>query len=198
LPLRGESLDIVKLANDRNLFKAAHEPVKRLPGTLATEEVLKWIGFEAEPVVSDPITAKEIRRYALAIGDRNPLYHNEDKAKKSRYGGIVAPPGFALWACHPVSQDDFPENLTLAGYPKRIATFFIPKLPVENEVHGGNEHEFFHPIRPGDVLTGLTKIVDIYEKVGKTRSMVFVTTETTETNQRHELLDIFRVTLIFY
>lgn len=198
LPLKGKNLDFIQIADETDLFLDTSEKPIRLPGTLVTSEILKLIGVEAEPVTSDPITAKEIKRYALAIGDPNPLYHDEEKAKKSRYGGLIAPFGYALWACHPVSQDDFAENLTPGGYPKRQAAFYIPKLPVENLVHGGDEHEFFHPIRPGDVLTGSTKVFDISEKIGKTRSMIFVDTETTVKDQNNKLVDIFKVTAVFY
>src|SRR5690606_12647343 len=132
------------------------------------------IGTEAPPVVSDPITAKEIRRFALAVGDRNPAYHDEAAAQQGRWGSIVAPPTYALWACHPVSQDGFVEDLTPGGYPERMAALVIPKLPFENPLHGGDEHEFFQPIRVGDVLTGRTKVIDVYAKVGRTRTMIFV------------------------
>jgi acyl dehydratase len=160
--------------------------------------MIALIGFEAPPVVSDPITAKEIRRFALAVGDHNPAYHDEAVARLGRHGGLVAPPTYALWACHPVAQDGFVEDLTEGGYPDRMAALVIPRLPFENPLHGGDEHEFFAPIRPGDVLTGRTKVIDVFEKAGKTRAMIFVVTETTVRNQHDRLVDLLRVTMIYY
>jgi len=198
LPLRGQDLDPIKFGNDINLFRATDQMPKRVAGPLVTEEVLKLIGFKMEPVVSDPITAKEMRRYALAIGDPNPIFHDEEKAKKSRYCGLIAPPCFALWACHPVSQDDFPENLTPGGYPRRHADLFTSKLPLKNLLHGGDEHELFHPIRSGDVLKSSMKIVDIYEKIAKKRPMIFMVREITVANQNEDLVDIVKITVIFH
>jgi acyl dehydratase len=198
LPVNGEKLHLEKLFDQIELSKPTEGAHKIKSGTLATEEVLKLIGYEAPQVVSDPITAKEIKRYALAIGDWNPIYHDKAQAKKSRYGGIIAPPAFALWACHPVSQDGFVENLTPGGYPERQGAFFIPKLPQENPLHGGDEHDFYLPIRPGDVLSASTKVMDIYEKAGKARAMIFVVTETVVKNQVGKLVDVFKVTMIYY
>jgi len=40
------------------------------------------------------VDISSIRRYAQAISDLNPLYLDEEYAKKSEYGGIIAPPTF--------------------------------------------------------------------------------------------------------
>ena len=208
LPLRGERLDIKELADRHVPLETTPEPEQRQTGHLLTKEVLEFLGFQTGNVLGDPITAKEIRRYALAIGDPNPVYHNQEEAEKSRYGGIIAPPCFTYWACHPASQDDFPENLTIRGRLKReaqqIGAFAVPELPLPNtahggtEVHGGDEHEFFHPLRPGDVLTGRSKIVDMQEKSGKVGSLIFLVLETQFKNQRDQLVDIVKTTVIYY
>jgi len=39
-------------------------------------------------------TADAIRRWALCMGDDNPLYIEGDYARKTRWGQVVAPPGF--------------------------------------------------------------------------------------------------------
>jgi hydroxyacyl-ACP dehydratase HTD2-like protein with hotdog domain len=53
---------------------------------------------------------------------------------------------------------------------------------------GGTEIEFFVPIRVGDTLTGRSKITNIYQKEGRTGSLIFVVRETTYTNQRGEVV----------
>ena len=47
--------------------------------------------------VTDPVEVKadKIKRYCAALGETNPIYTDEDAAKKGPYGGIVAPPSFA-------------------------------------------------------------------------------------------------------
>ena len=198
LPAKGERRSLHDVIDELGVLTPPADATRRVPGKLLTQEMIRMIGVEAPPVVSDPITAKEIKRFALAVGDPNPAYHDDNKAREGRYGGLIAPPTYALWACHPVTQDGFVEDLTAGGYPERQAAFVIPRLPLENPLHGGDEHEFFSPIRPGDVVTGSTKVVDVYEKIGNTRSMIFVVTETTIKNQHDRLVDVFRVTMIYY
>ena len=62
-------------------------------GSVITDEMRKAIGVESEPTVV-LIEKEPIRRFAEAIGDPNPLYHDEEYAKKLGYRSIIAPPGF--------------------------------------------------------------------------------------------------------
>ena len=41
-----------------------------------------------------PIEAGHIMMFARAVGDPNPVYYDEDAAKKTEAGGIIAPPTF--------------------------------------------------------------------------------------------------------
>lgn len=198
LPAKGARLDRDEAVAALAVLTPATDVIRRTPGKLLTEEMIGMVGVVAPPVMSDPITTKEIKRFALAVGDPNPAYHDSARPRDDQGGGVVAPPTYALWACHPATQDGFVEDLSPGGYPERQAAFVIPRLPLANPLHGGDDHEFFAPIRPGDVLTGSTKVVDVYEKIGKTRAMIFVVTETTLTNQRDRLVDLFRVTMIYY
>jgi hydroxyacyl-ACP dehydratase HTD2-like protein with hotdog domain len=45
-------------------------------------------------------------------------------------------------------------------------------------LHGEQEFEYHRPIVVGDVVIGEGRIVDIYEKESKSRTMTFVVTET--------------------
>jgi len=45
-----------------------------------------------EPPYLTEVTRDAVRHWAWAIGDRNPLYLDEEYAKASRHGGIIAPP----------------------------------------------------------------------------------------------------------
>ena len=41
------------------------------------------------------VEASHIMMFARSVGDANPIYHDEDYAKKTDLGGIIAPPSFA-------------------------------------------------------------------------------------------------------
>ena len=49
---------------------------------------------ERSGAVVNGVEKSAVRKFAEAIGDSNPLYVDEEAAKGSRYGGIIAPPTF--------------------------------------------------------------------------------------------------------
>ena len=56
---------------------------------------------------SDPIDRSEIRRFVQAIMDQDPIHWNDEHAKKTRYGAIVAPPLFVThWFRTPAGIPD--------------------------------------------------------------------------------------------
>ncbi len=122
----------------------------------------------------------KIREYAEAIRDGNPLYRDEEAARRSPFGGIIAPPTFArnFWWEGTVVQDDL-------GFDPRY------------RIHGEQEFEYHQPVKAGDVLTGQVKVVDVYEKAGKRGGkMTFAVVETTYANAKGETVLVARRTLI--
>lgn len=145
-----------------------------------TDELGDKIGVEWEPRVYE-IEKGMIRRFVQAIDDPNPLWQDEEFAKKSQYGGIIAPPTFMPI----VGNEQFQSQaVSLLG---------------EGRLHGGTELECFLPIRPGDAITVTTRIADMRERQGRRMGkMVFVSFEVTYKNQRQELVARCRQTLIGY
>ena len=65
---------------------------------MAIEDLQKeLVGRMAEPVVQI-VERGAIARFAEAVDDPNPLYSDLEYAQNSRYGSIIAPPGFFGWA----------------------------------------------------------------------------------------------------
>lgn len=124
----------------------------------------KFIGKKYPPSTYE-IGKEKIKEYARAVGDTNPLYLDDEKAKASKYGGIIAPPTFAVvFAKDPVGRMLLDPELA---------------LNLMMLVHGEQEFEFLKVIRPGDVITTEGEIAEIYEKKGKS----FVSMVTTSKNQ---------------
>lgn len=144
------------------------------------DEMKKAIGTQSEPSTIE-IEKGMIKKFAEAIEDPNPLWQDEQHAKKARHGGIVAPPGL-LMAVMMVGQ----------GSPMPF------KPPMPRILDGGGEWEYFKPIRPGDVLTVVGKLYDIREREGRMGKMLFIVSETTWTNQNNELVARSLGTLINY
>jgi acyl dehydratase len=151
--------------------------------SLITDEIRSWIGYETPPWTIEA-TRLDIRRFAVATDDLNPLYLDDDYAQKSPYGGLIAPPLFYMAPLtNPVSLSELrPDGLPYEG------KFPIPPTPLPRLMDGGTEIEFFAPIRAGDTLTGRCRILDIYQKDGRTGPLIFVVRESTYTNQRGEVV----------
>lgn len=143
-----------------------------------TDEVKKQIGTQTEPRVVE-IERGAIRRFAQAIGDPNPLFNDEAAARKTRFGGIIAPPTFCR---------------SLGGEIPNVKL----NMPQFRGLDGGSEWEYFVPIRPGDKITVVSKIADLREREGRLGPMVFITVEHSYTNQFGELCALQRSTAIRY
>lgn len=155
--------------------------------SLITEEARAMIGKEGVPIARE-VYEKEIRRYCYAVGDLNPVYLDEEEAKRSRYGGIVAPP---MFYDIPNMQEFSLDELKEDGLPE--AEFNLP-IKATRTMAGGKEVEFFKPMRPGDIITRVGKIVDIYEKEGRNGPLAFTIFGNSYTNQDGELVAVERMT----
>ncbi|HVC31508.1 MAG TPA: MaoC family dehydratase N-terminal domain-containing protein, partial [Steroidobacteraceae bacterium] len=58
---------------------------------LITEAARALIGRVTETYLGE-ISLRDARRYAIAAGDLNPLYFDEEFARASAYGGLIVPP----------------------------------------------------------------------------------------------------------
>ncbi len=162
-------------------------------GTIVTEQARALIGMETSTRLGE-ITLRELQRYAVAVGDMNPLYFDEEYARASAYGGIIAPPNFltAIIGWHPGPTED---KLTPDGRPAS-REYTLPLKGVSRAMGGGQELEFLLPVRPGDSFTRVTKLVDITEKEGKSGPLVIVEAEQRYVNQRGETAVVCRTSTI--
>lgn len=156
----------------------------------------KYIGQETGTHTGEPVLARDIRRYALAIDDPNPIYFDENAARNWKYGGLTAPPNYISWAVGVPGSEKAAKELGEDG----LATFVgVPDIPGAwslGWVRGGEEIEFFKPVYANDQVTVRGKIVSMNEKDGKSGKLIFVTSEFVYTNQKAETLAKHRITMI--
>jgi hypothetical protein len=122
-----------------------------------------------------PVERGKIREFANAILEDNPAYLEDERPQ--------APLTFTM---------------TTAFWP-REAGAPVPNLGLNyaRVLHGEQEYEYLKPVQAGDVLTGRSKISDVYEKEGKRGgTMTFVVFETQFTNQRSEVAVIARQVIV--
>ena len=157
------------------------------------EEVTKLMGKTGDIMIMD-VEKGAIKRYADAVGDYNPLYWDEEYAKNSRYGSIIAPPGFFGWPTRRTgATPTFPTFAKLLD--EAAAT--LAQAGYNRALDGGIVYEFFQPIRAGDILTALPRIASVSEREGKSGKMLFSIIETTYTNQNGDLVAKARHTMIY-
>jgi acyl dehydratase len=131
-----------------------------------------YIGRTGAPVTMH-VERGKIREFARAIKDDDPMYFDEAHAGREA-GGIMPPVTFLQTVTH--WDNDGSSRVRVPFDLKRV-------------LHGEQEYEFLKPIHAGDVLTAVSRIVDIYEKPGKRGgSMNFAVTETESKNEGGELV----------
>ena len=127
-----------------------------------------------------PVDGSQIMLFARSVGDANRIYHDEEYAKTTEPGGVIAPPTFVQ------ASSQYDPNFPLRpriGEPwfgsGKEATGIKPKEKSAEEGEkksGGNNARMLHaeqqyiyhkPIRPGDELTVSTKKGNTWEKEGR-------------------------------
>jgi acyl dehydratase/predicted metal-dependent phosphoesterase TrpH len=130
------------------------------------------------PVGRFEVTREGIAAYCAALGETNPLYTDEDFAAQGPFRGLIAPPGIlqtAKMAEPPDPQVQFGNQRFMAGM----------------------HHEYFRPIRPGDMIEGFAQTKEVYEKTGRSGRMVFVVRRTRFANQHGEDVAAYEQSLVF-
>jgi hypothetical protein len=160
------------------------------------------IGLELRRSTSFPITDSDIRRWAIAVYYPEPaprLFWDAEYAAGTVHGGIVAPEDFNPFAWLTATEAE-------AGVVARAAGGFVSpeevlgleKAPPEKLINGGTEVDYGVRMRPGDVITSVTRLANYSEREGRLGLMLFTTSEDTWTNQRDEVVKTSRNTLIRY
>lgn len=121
----------------------------------------KHVGMKFPPF-SFTVERGKVREFALAIGDENPIYFDEDPILPPTF-----PITFAFW-----SDADLVDKLAALG------------VQIWNVLHAEQEYTHIKPIKVGDTITGQATVADIYTKEGKTAgTMDFIAVDIDYTNQ---------------
>jgi len=134
------------------------------PASFLTDEMREQaIGTESQPVTI-VVEKGAIVNFAQAIGDANPIFNDEILARKSQSGTLIAPPTF-LRSIRAVQPE-------------------IPfEMPFERLLDAGSDWDYFEPVRVGDQITAVGRIIDISERSGRIGLMIFIKTLITYSNQ---------------
>jgi N-terminal half of MaoC dehydratase len=159
--------------------------------TLVTPDMEKDKGVWGAETVSYPVSESDIRKWAIAVywGETPPrLFWDEEYARSTRFGGIVAPEDFNPFAW-PVPAGEVKPFGAVPGQQTRRG---------DNIMNGGQADTFGVRIRPRDLITSRTRLRDWDERQGRNGLTLFTYIETEWRNQRGELVRTRVSTLIRY
>jgi len=101
--------------------------------------------YESVPFL---VTKERILKYAEGTEDFNPVFCDEEAAKDSHFGGLIAPPTIVV----PIVFATTPPDIWI-------------KMP--GAINPGQKLEFGVPVRPGDTIWCHAKLSDKYLKRGR-------------------------------
>ena len=123
------------------------------------------LGEEFDRTEHDPVAAEELIAFARALDETAPCYVEPGD-------GLVGHPTYCIRFR---GRKFFPDNL-----PENLRT--------RMSFDAGKDIELGVPIRAGDRITVVSTVHEIYEKTGRSGSMVFVVVRFTMSNARSELV----------
>lgn len=146
--------------------------------SLITEEMKANIGKEGPPTTLE-VEKTGIRMFARAVGHTDQIYYDEEYAKSKGHRSLVAPPAYFGTPIYNPQR----------GGGGGGANIRLPDGRVLRGLDGGREFEYTDvEICAGDVLTAVSKTVDITEREGRLGPMLITRRETTYTNQNGEVV----------
>jgi len=153
--------------------------------TLLTDEMRALVGRRRSYTAPEPVGRAAIRYFARAVGDDNPLYTDDEYARRHRYGGVIAPP---TMICETNQYADLP----------RDAHRWPLDIPGTRTVRGGNRYVFHRPVGPDDVVTAHWELTDLTERTTRDgRAMLVVTSTATYVDAAGEPLATNEETIIY-
>jgi acyl dehydratase len=137
------------------------------------------IGLETAPR-SVEVEASQLRFFARATGETNPIYFDETCAWAAGYPAMPAPPTY-LFCLASLAPDR--ESVTA-----RLG------IDIGKVLHGEQSFTYGRPIYAGDTITLKTRVADIYDKRGG--ALDFIVEDTTAKNQNGEFVGVARTVIV--
>jgi acyl dehydratase len=140
----------------------------------------RHVGVVSEPRVID-VEKGQLKFFAKATGETNPVYFDEDAARAAGHPDIPAPPTFTF-------------SLQLGAPAARGDLFADVGVDMRNVLHGEQSFRHRHMIYAGDRISLTTTTTDIYEKKGG--ALEFIVQDTAAVNQDGRLCVEMRVVTV--
>jgi hypothetical protein len=169
--------------------------------TAISPEMRKAVGSELSRMVSYPVSESDIRKWAAAVyfPEEPPArFWDEEAARHGRTGGMAAPEEFNPFAWMRAEPRSVKRDTAISDPDSTERSVGVEGPHLVNQLNGGVSVEYGVPMRPGDVITSVTRLGEYTEREGSLGLMLFTPLETTWTNQRGEVVKQSRLVLIRY
>jgi acyl dehydratase len=155
------------------------------------EELSKLIGKNTSIAVYK-VESGAIRRFTEAVGDFNSAFRDEELARQTPAGVIIAPPGFFGW---PIKNTE--NRALLVEFPQEmIAELEKNGYSMATAIDAAIEYDYNLPVCAGDTLNVTSTLKDIRERVSKAGKLVIFVMETVYSRQNSELVATTRATYL--
>jgi hydroxyacyl-ACP dehydratase HTD2-like protein with hotdog domain len=157
-----------------------------------TDEARKWAEKEFPPF-DFTVTGRDIAQFAHATEATDSIHFDREAAREAGFDDVVAP---AL----------FPYVIRMQAYnlvdrahlePDGSPGADVPPLPTRRAMAGETTIELGDPIVAGDVITVEKRLLDLYEKEGRSGPLVFVQMEFMFRNQHGRMVAREQFTRIY-
>jgi acyl dehydratase len=133
---------------------------------------------------SGEVNRRDWQRWAVAVGDRNPLWFDSRYARAQGYRDVICPPLYLQYAILGVAA---PDEVRPDGSSGAVSgSLAFPRAP--KRMAGGESTTFHGPAYHRDQIDMIRSIESIVEKQGRSGNFVLVTWRTVYRNQRADLL----------
>ena len=128
-----------------------------------------------------PVEAGHILMFSRAVGDANPIYADEDYARRTDAGSIIAPPTFAQASAQfdpdyflrpKIGKEWFGSGKNPTGAASAGAS--------SGGLHAEQHFEYHRHLKAGDVLSATVKPGKTWEREGRRSGKLFFSESITE------------------
>jgi acyl dehydratase len=139
------------------------------------ERLRKRIGTTGVPATRK-VEAGALIKFARATGQTDPIFLDEEQARRGLFGAVIAAPTYLSTFC-----------------ADAMSGLIDLDLPLSMFLHTDDIVELGEPIRAGDCISAVARYADAYIREGRSGPLLFQITEMTLTNQNGEHVALVRV-----